>query len=269
VSEPPSHPPGATLQLDVTPASWIVGRLWPWNADVGTRVGAVVPEGFDVYVRAFHPAGGARWSEVAEATGRTFHPLAQFTRLAGEVWEGEPPREGCIDRPGAEALVGRLRQHTRTSDDCWLAIWHGYGGITGRMLTTGWTRAGEGWLARLRRRLRRPPMHPVPLPPGLDTAPTFGTQGREYYLYRGTIDVVPRFDWGPSFQTPNLWWPDDRAWCVATEIDFDSTLVGCSRECAGALLASSELETAEVELEDRLDVDGDTINPPRPPTVPS
>jgi hypothetical protein len=42
--------------------------------------------------------------------------------------------------------------------------------------------------------------------------------------------------------TPSLGWPDDHAWCVATEIDFDSTLVGCSKECASALLTDDRLK---------------------------
>lgn len=31
--------------------------------------------------------------------------------------------------------------------------------------------------------------------------------------------------------TPSLWWPDDRTWCVATEIDFRWTYVGGSQVC--------------------------------------
>jgi hypothetical protein len=56
-----------------------------------------------------------------------------------------------------------------------------------------------------------------------------------------------------------MWWPEDRAWFVATEIDFDSTLVGCRRLCGAALLGS-DLEVIEVSAETRLDVDGDTVN---------
>jgi hypothetical protein len=36
--------------------------------------------------------------------------------------------------------------------------------------------------------------------------------------------------------TPSLVWPEDRAWCAAAEIDFDSTIVACSTECARALI---------------------------------
>jgi hypothetical protein len=56
-----------------------------------------------------------------------------------------------------------------------------------------------------------------------------------------------------------MWWPEDRAWFGATEIDFDSTLVACTWTCAEALL-SSDLEVIEVSAETRLDIDGDTVN---------
>jgi len=46
---------------------------------------------------------------------------------------------------------------------------------------------------------------------------------------------------------------------VATEIDFDSTLVACTRACGAALL-NSDLEVIEVSAETRLDIDGDTVN---------
>ena len=51
----------------------------------------------------------------------------------------------------------------------------------------------------------------------------------------------------PRFQTANLWWPDDRAWCVATEIDFMSTYVGGSRRCVQALVDHRGLEAMLVE----------------------
>ena len=53
--------------------------------------------------------------------------------------------------------------------------------------------------------------------------------------------------------------PTDRAWFVATEIDFDSTLVACTRACGKALLGS-DLEVIEVSAETWLDIDGDTVN---------
>jgi len=57
-------------------------------------------------------------------------------------------------------------------------------------------------------------------------------------------------------------WPDDQAWCVGSEIDFDSTLVAASEECADALLADTTLEAVPVGPDDRLDIGGDVINFP-------
>jgi hypothetical protein len=61
-------------------------------------------------------------------------------------------------------------------------------------------------------------------------------------------------------QTARIWWPDDHAWCVATEIDLMSTYIGCSRDCADELLARPELET--FELDPKRDY-GDRLDPAR------
>jgi hypothetical protein len=50
----------------------------------------------------------------------------------------------------------------------------------------------------------------------------------------------------------NLFWPADRSWCVATEVDFDSTLVGGDTALIAAILAAPELEVWEVEPSDDL-----------------
>ena len=42
--------------------------------------------------------------------------------------------------------------------------------------------------------------------------------------------------------SPNLVWPADRAWFLASEIDFDSTLVGGSSELIETILGDSKLD---------------------------
>jgi hypothetical protein len=59
-------------------------------------------------------------------------------------------------------------------------------------------------------------------------------------------------------QSPNLFWPDDRSWCVGTEIDFDSTLVADTPELIEVVLAAPALEAWVVRTEDSLAFDGDT-----------
>jgi len=62
-------------------------------------------------------------------------------------------------------------------------------------------------------------------------------------------------------QSPNLFWPSDRAWCVATEIDLDSTYVGGSRALVEAILADGRLESRLAQLDDRVDAGGDDTSP--------
>jgi hypothetical protein len=61
-------------------------------------------------------------------------------------------------------------------------------------------------------------------------------------------------------QSPNLLWPADRSWLLATEIDFDSTLIGASTKLAEELLQATRLEAWPVGIDDDLTIDGDQIN---------
>ena len=79
----------------------------------------------------------------------------------------------------------------------------------------------------------------------------------------GPIDAIMAFIlrdghfWG---QSPSIWWPEDRAWCVATDIDLFDTYVGGSEECIEAVLNNPDLEALLTTLDARLDLGGDTIN---------
>jgi hypothetical protein len=66
----------------------------------------------------------------------------------------------------------------------------------------------------------------------------------------------------PSEQSASLWWPADRAWFVATDIDLVTTYVGGSTACIRDLLAHPGLEAAQVPRDQRITWDADTINPP-------
>ncbi len=97
------------------------------------------------------------------------------------------------------------------------------------------------------RRHRQPPDGPVHL------------SGRDYHLGRGPVrsacaigelhtveSHTAEGGWWLVPQSPNLCWPEDRAWFVATEIDFDSTLVAGTRDLVDDLLAHDVLEALEV-----------------------
>jgi hypothetical protein len=90
-----------------------------------------------------------------------------------------------------------------------------------------------------------------------------GWGGRCYRLFVAEKATFTRWpgmgEYGP--QSANLIWPKDRSWCIATEIDWDSTLVACSDEVADALLADERLEAFDVSYDDDLSWHGDTVNP--------
>lgn len=234
-----TEPAGVERASDVSPARWIQDRLWEWGRGLGFRVGSLVPEGFEAYARVLHPAYDREtathrvpWREIAAATGRTVHPEVSFTRLGGPEWSAGRPCEGTLEPRECLALLAELAGRTTTPGRAWFLIWSGFGDL-------------------------------APWPHNL-----VRTQGREYRLYRGPVAAAAGFASARFGHSPNLWWPDDRAWCVASEIDAVSTGIGGSRECIDALLASPALEALEVSLEHRLDIRGDTINPPSPDELP-
>jgi len=70
--------------------------------------------------------------------------------------------------------------------------------------------------------------------------------------------------WGvlDSPDTPDgCWWPQDRAWFVATDIDLMSTYIGSSRDCARALRACPALEAVDTAAANSVTWDSDDINP--------
>ena len=80
--------------------------------------------------------------------------------------------------------------------------------------------------------------------------------GRDYLLFTGPLAATLELGWdGPGgffAQSPNLFWPEDRAWCVATEIDLAATLVAGSEPLVGELLADPRLDARRVGPGDAL-----------------
>ena len=96
-------------------------------------------------------------------------------------------------------------------------------------------------------------------------APTFALPHRAYALFTGPLDDALNIgnwvtdDWFMP-QSQNLFWPDDRSWCVASEIDFDSTLVGGTPDLIADIIDRRDLEAWPVGPDDSLAWDGDTLN---------
>ncbi len=102
--------------------------------------------------------------------------------------------------------------------------------------------------------------------PGVATRPHrphLRSSGRDYHLFGGPVDAATRIghwitkEWFDA-QSPSIFWPEDHSWCVATEVDADTTLVGGSRDLIAEVTNSSLLEAL---LIGRGASQQDTINP--------
>lgn len=240
------QPDGAELLKDVAPANWIADRLWNVNRQTGTLVGCVIPEGFEAYARIFHPAkqynaaerswSKVRWATVASWNGKVVHPQMEFSPIANldplryddPSW-GTRPGDGVLPEDECRHLLGALKEFTTTPDRCYSGIWHGWADFK-NPFHLGW------------------PTLEIP------------DADRKYFIFGGPLDGVMSFYKWIWNQSPNLWWPEDRAWFVATEVDFNNTFVGGSAACIERVLAHSELEALPIAIDARIDVLGDTIN---------
>ena len=240
------EPDGAELLRDVAPAEWVAERLWRITPHKGLLVGSLIPEGFEAYARIFHPAEyqsddrewhKVSWAAVAEWYGKIVHPQMNFSLLANldigsyddPPW-GSSPSVGSLPEDECKHLAGVLGEFTTAPERCYFAVWEGYGGLDER-------------LERGSFKLETPYL------------------GRNYHLFRGPLDrVMSFFEWEFFYQSPNLWWPEDKSWFVATEIDFTTTFVGGSAACIERVLAHPGLEALPIAIEARVDAYGDTVN---------
>lgn len=250
---------------DLTPAKWIAERLHPFAQDAG----AIIPPGFDAYARIFHPAmrrvGQTQvpvtWREIADSNLRVHHPEMQFGALVTRV--GTPvrlshrqpqpglfdswPKIGSLPLDLARILVDVLGDHTTTRDHCWFAAWEGWGDPA--FATLHWSKDS--------------PVPPLPLDIPKPKTHTFHVPGRDYYIARGPVTAALDTVYGAvsHYQSASIWWPDDRAWCVATEVDFDWTYIGGSNECIAAVLRHPDLEALPARISDGVSYASDPINP--------
>ncbi len=259
---------------DVSRGDWLTPRLGPF----GGWVGSVVPRGYEEYARVLHRihAGGEEWLRWAEPWPDWYDPVLHAHARRGEPgeWLGNGPRVGRLDPVQLSAVIDVLRGFA-DPDAVTVAFWEGSSWQGGTPLVM-WApaRRRHGHVPLLRRRAVRRALHSLDVGPDLDpevlSGPRLGLPGRDHMLFAGslrdvaaladataTADVTP---FRPDGRTPSLLWPDDRSWCLATEVDFDSTLVGGPRTLIDAILADPALEAFEVGEDDSLLHDGDAVN---------
>ncbi len=234
-----------TAPHDNSAARWLSTAL----ADFGSGVVvSLVPDMFDAYVRILHPGRifdgstpegrSVTWAEIARAEGREASANAQWyssegagdsRHVIGANWSGSGPEVG-LGREVVEKLCKVLAKGTAEAERCYFGIWTGWGAEDYAAL---WREMGEKTGSRI---------------------PRFGLPryaGRDYLLLGGPLQsAVKLVEMGLMHTSPNYIWPCDMTWCLATDIDLDSTLVGGSDSLIEGIVAEDGVEAWRVKRSD-------------------
>jgi hypothetical protein len=214
------------------------------------------------------PAPGPKGGQSAGPLGRGGGLVRSYHASAGAVSRHHPPSGLSADRPralGRRAPTGRepagrapahpVRNTRRAHQHrCLLLVLplgrlrlaarqplgRDHGPPRLHLRPTGAPCRGASWTPRP---ATRPGLHPV----------------------RRSAGRSPQLGWahplGGFFPlSPNLFWPQDHAWCVASEIDLYCTLVAGSEALAQTLVGDPRLEAWRVGPADPIAFDSDQIN---------
>ncbi|MCZ2810821.1 hypothetical protein O2W15_05175 [Modestobacter sp. VKM Ac-2979] len=226
--EPVAWAPGLSVLADTSPAAWIEAALTPTAGSA--TVAGLVPPVFESYARVLPPSYGDehedgepryRWPEIAAATGVQLTAEIRFDDLVAGSDRWGRPSDGGLDARETAILARVLGEFTGTPDEAYFCLWEGFG-----------LPETEAWADR--------PMR-VQVP------------HRAYHLLSGPVAVAPVLPTPVEWRCASLWWPADRAWLVATEIDGYLTYVGGSRAAIEAVLTAPDLDAVAVQPSTALD----------------
>jgi hypothetical protein len=185
-------------------------------------VASILPGHFASYARIYHPfeshastsVRATSWHDLAAEAGVRLGDPAVAADFAYHGVEGSQAEVGRLPPVLIGPLVEHLRQATTTPDRCVFAVWEGHGDLAVS----------------------------AALEPALELP------HRRYHIFQGPIEGAhtsfSAIDVG--YLSPNLWWPADQAWCVATEIDFAWSYVGGPESLVNELLVDLRLEAVEI-----------------------
>ncbi len=217
---------------DVSHADWFARSNEDWR-----QLCSIGPSGFAAYARIMHPT----------------EPPHDAQEL--------PNVEGDLSDHLLMALGGLLAEHTSTPGDCFFGLWDGFGDLydVAHFLSLPLRPVSR---PRWRRSRRRPI---AAFAKAVPEGPKVRIPARDYLLFRGPLTQAgewaakdnpwpdhPLWPRRRRINSPNLIWPADHAWFVATEIDLPWTGVGGSVELVRDLLASTELDVVRAEASPHL-----------------
>jgi len=211
----------------IAPAEWIEGAC---GGAIRT-VGALVPNQYPLFLRVHAPEPSVEdwWS--------AYRDLFAVTASIGE-------------------------RHTTSPDRAWFAAWEGHG-FANSTTHIAWQEpcddtnrhAREQEQSRLRDEdVRRN----AAIRASLRQVPSFDLPNRTYHLLTGPVSAATQLDdpRGPStWCLPDLFWPDDRRWFVATDVDFWSLYIGGDHDFITELAHNVPTPTEIVALDGRLEIE--------------
>lgn len=219
------EPVGMIFGDHVRPADTVASAGWIAGACRGVwwTVGALVPNQYPLILRVHAPDASVEdwWS--------AYRDLYEIIASIGE-------------------------RHTSSPDRAWFAVWEGHGFDTATTHI-----AWQGPLDEERSRLRdEDERHNAAIRAALLHVPRFDLPNRTYYLLGGPVTAATQLrhpgrssDW----RNPDLFWPDDRRWFVATDVDFWSLYIGGDDDFITELARNVPTRTEVVTLDRQLEIE--------------
>jgi hypothetical protein len=280
---------------DVNRGAWLRIHLDPSWRDMHV----FVPHGFEAYARVFHPATRDRpadtgtwhgyagadvfdfeeekvtWAAVAGTFGAKMHPLAQYHRLLtgaprdkyeqvidADGWRYMEPSEGDLDPTVLAAVAGHLAGHTHAPDSGVAGIveYNGWWNISARHARLFEYPYGQGAETRATAAQLQPT--PAPYLTLIDRSYALCKAGARMFTDTNWTTDAPWGQYGYA-KSPSILWPDDKAWVLVTEMDYDSTIVAGGQQLITDLVRDPDIEA--MIIREGADLSWDADNENRPP----
>jgi hypothetical protein len=211
------------------------------------------------------------------------------TRNSPDGREFTSPEEGSMPPEMLASVARHLIEHTTTPDAGFAAVWEGWGGLLGFMGHSP-SRTFFGFADQpaheqmLQRSIRNPfetafrkrTWQDGVLSREISEGARLHLPGRDHVLFSASPRVFAEPGWildapwrdaeaeqhgfAPSAQHPSLIWPEDHAWVLVSEIDYDSTVVAGSAELIDAICADPAIEALPLPENADLTWTADEVN---------
>jgi hypothetical protein len=149
--------------------------------------------------------------------------FSSFARVEHEPGPGRRQSLPLMPESALRAVYELLSPETTTPDRCWFCVWAERSRFRRRALFRPATTSGCGGLSE-----------------------------RPHYLYSAKLSELGTLGGFPWSLTPDLWWPADRAWCVASETDFTWTYIGGSDDLIDSICEHPGLKARRVKPDEAI-----------------